>query len=413
MNKRILMMPLGGFLAHVTRLLEIGKVLRDKGFEVIFAGPQRYVDKAKELGFEKHDLVDLNPDYVSACIRETTLYFHSVKSLNDLISFELPIYEKVKPALIVNDSRFSVRVSAKIAGLPLVSVTNASWTKFYKLRRPLPESHPYTRALYYLFSKDKARKILSGLIPPLTKLYSAVCIRPYNYHLRKHGLKRIEAVEDIWSGDRTLLADIPEYAPTDNIPESFHYVGPIIWESKESLPTWAERLEGSKPTLYLTLGSSGEASLFEKIMKMLASLPYQVIVTTGGIIKLESLNPVPGNFYLEEYLPGDKVMEISDAVIFHGGSGTAYQALAKGVPLIGIPTHFEQEWNIERLVEMKAGIKLNLKTLTLPQLGQAIEKILTVKEYKENALRIAKIIKGHQGAKSAASFIEEFAQQNH
>jgi len=404
-------MPLGGFLAHVTRLLEIGKVLRDKGFEVIFAGPQRYVDKAKELGFEKHDLVDLNPDYVSACIRETTLYFHSVKSLNDLISFELPIYEKVKPALIVNDSRFSVRVSAKIARIPLVSVTNASWTKFYKLKRPLPEDHPYVRALHYLFSEDKTKKILSGLIPPLTKIYSAVCIRPYNYHLRKYGLKRISAVEDIWSGERTLLADIPEYAPTDNIPQSFHYVGPIIWESKESLPLWVERLEGSKPTLYLTLGSSGEASLFEKIMKMLAALPYQVIVTTGGIIKPESLNPVPGNFYIEEYLPGDKVMEISDAVIFHGGNGTAYQALAKGVPLIGIPTHFEQEWNIERLVEMKAGIKLNLKTLTLPQLAQAIEKILTVKEYKENALRIAKIIKGHQGAKRAADLIEEFAQQ--
>jgi len=42
-------------------------------------------------------------------------------------------------------------------------------------------------------------------------------------------------------------------------------------------------------------------------------------------------------------------------VICHGGNGTIYQALAYGVPLLASTSIFEQEYNMERIREMKLG----------------------------------------------------------
>jgi UDP:flavonoid glycosyltransferase YjiC (YdhE family) len=51
-------------------------------------------------------------------------------------------------------------------------------------------------------------------------------------------------------------------------------------------------------------------------------------------------------------------MDKVDIVICHGGNGTAYQALAYGVPLLFFSGNFEQEWNIQRIIEMELGARL-------------------------------------------------------
>ena len=51
-----LMFPDGNFLAHVSRLLEIAKVLRSKhDWDVRFAGSGRYIELARQAGFPCRD----------------------------------------------------------------------------------------------------------------------------------------------------------------------------------------------------------------------------------------------------------------------------------------------------------------------------------------------------------------------
>jgi MGT family glycosyltransferase len=405
-NKKILIIPLGGFLAHFTRCLEIGKALQINGFNVIFAGPKKYIEFLKDR-YETHHIFDFNPEYIIACLKETTLYFHSVKTLSDFLEAELKLYEEVKPDIVLTDSRFSCKISCKIARIPLVSLTSASWTSCSKLRRTLPEKHLFYKMINRFFSKDKTEKIISIFLPYLTKFYSDVCLRPYNYFLRKHKIKRLSRIEEIWEGDLTLLCDIPEISPVSYLPPNFYYIGPIFWEEELPLPDWWNEIDKNKKTIYLTMGSSGDSSLFKRIVELLEETPFNIIISTGEIIKKDELKDRK-NIFVESYLPGAKVMEISDVVIFHGGSGTSYQALSYGVPLIGIPSHFEQEWNINRLVELGAGIKLSERELNRENLRKAIDEILNNEYYKENVKNLQKIIEKYNSKENCVRYIKEF-----
>lgn len=399
-------MPLGGFLAHFTRCLNIGKELQKCGFNVVFAGPKKYIGLL-EGKYETYNIFDFNPEYIMACIRETTLYFHSVKSLSDFLKVELQLYEKVKPDVIITDSRFSCKVSSKIAKIPLISIASASWTSYSSIKRILPETHLFYRSLNKFFSRDRTEKIILFFLPFLTKFYSDVCLRPYNYFLRKHKLKRMERIEELWEGDLTLLCDIPEIAPLSYISDNFYYIGPIFWKEDLSLPSWWDEIDRNKKIIYLTMGSSGDASLFKKIIELMNDLPYNIIISTGEIIDKNEIKKA-SNIFIENYLPGEKVMEIASLVIFHGGSGTAYQALSKGVPLIGIPSHFEQEWNISRLVELGVGVKLQEREINKENLFLAIEKILNNSSFKKNAFKIKKIIDEYKSEENAVTYIKKF-----
>jgi len=54
-----------------------------------------------------------------------------------------------------------------------------------------------------------------------------------------------------------------------------------------------------------------------------------------------------------------RIMTKIDIVICHGGNGTAYQALSHGIPLLFFSGNFEQEWNIQRIVELGLGARLH------------------------------------------------------
>lgn len=406
MSKKILIIPLGGFLAHFTRCVEVGKELKNQGFNIVFAGPKKYMEML-EGKYEVYNIFDFNPEYIMACIRATTLYFHSVKTLSDFLKAELNLYGKVNPDIVLTDSRFSCKISCKIANIPLVSLVSASWTRYSQLQRMLPETHSIYRIVSKFFSKENTEKIIFFLLPYLTKFYSDVCLRPYNYFLRKYKLKRMERIEEIWEGDLTLLCDIPEMAPVSFLPSNFYYIGPLFFQEEIMLPSWWDKIDRDKKTIYLTMGSSGEKYLFKKLIEILKELPYNIIISTGGIIEKEEIEKKE-NIFVEDYLPGLKVMEISDCVIFHGGSGTLYQALSKGVPLIGIPSHFEQEWNINRVVELKAGIKLLERELNRENLKRCIEEILKNPSYRENANNLQRIIKKYKSRENAVKYIREF-----
>jgi len=94
------------------------------------------------------------------------------------------------------------------------------------------------------------------------------------------------------------------------------------------------------------MGSTGYARFFEQAIEIFGNSEYQCIMTTAGMV---SLSCIPENFYVTDYAPGSKIMEKSDVVVCQGGNGTIYQAMSKGVPIIGIPTMHDQEFNLAQL----------------------------------------------------------------
>ncbi len=180
------------------------------------------------------------------------------------------------------------------------------------------------------------------------------------------------------SNDLNLIVDIPSYTPQHNLPANFHFVGPIVWEPNIPPPEWLGSLDKNRPVIYFTMGSTGFEKFFKVAVDLFADTRYQVIFTAGGM-KLPAARPA--NFFIEDYAPGLKLMEVSNLVVCHGGNGTIYQALSQGVPIIGIPTMHDQWFNMERVEELGVGIKLNEKKFKPEHLADAVERILAGSEF--------------------------------
>ena len=398
---RVLMVPYGHSLAHVTRLLEIGRVLRAGGASVVFAGEGRYFNLIQQAGFPIQPLLELSQSVVTSHANRASLGFHSRKSVAAFVQAELDLYRQLGPDIVVGDFRPTARISTRLASLPYAVVVNAMYTPYYSAWRRAPQTHPLTRII-----PGKLIYCLLPLVPLINRCYC----RPYNQVLRRHGQPPISRIEQLFTGDLTLMADIPEYGPTRNRPPSFHYVGPITWEPDCPPPSWLDALDRDRATIYFTLGSTGSRRVFEIATAAFAGTDFQVLLTTGRQSAAESAGPWPANFRVADLAPGRQLMAASHLLVFHGGNGTAYQALQNGLPMIGIPANLDQEWNVDRLVDIGVAEKIVLTKCSGPALLATARQVLGDPSYRDKAHGLQDILRRYHGPETAARLIAEFAE---
>jgi UDP:flavonoid glycosyltransferase YjiC (YdhE family) len=75
-------------------------------------------------------------------------------------------------------------------------------------------------------------------------------------------------------------------------------------------------------------------------------------------------------------------------VICNGGSPTTYQALAAGVPVIGIARNLDQFLNMRLLEKAGVGILLRSDRFKPAMLSQSLDEILSCAAYREKALQV-------------------------
>lgn len=136
----------------------------------------------------------------------------------------------------------------------------------------------------------------------------------------------------------------------------------------------------------MTLGSSGAAHLLPAILEGLASLPVTVLVATAG---RTSMGALPANAYAAEFLPGSAAARRAALVIGNGGSPTAYQALAEGVPVLGIAGNLDQQLAIHYIARAGAGRLLRPEYVRAARVRRLVEKMLATPSYFKAAQRVA------------------------
>ncbi|MDQ2694270.1 MAG: glycosyl transferase family 1, partial [Pseudomonadota bacterium] len=192
---------------------------------------------------------------------------------------------------------------------------------------------------------------------------------------------------------QVLYADIPGLVPTAPLPPNHHWLGPILWSPAVALPCWWEGLAADRPLIYVTLGSSGEGDrLLPIVFRALAELPVTVIAATAG-------RPLPAavadNVRVADYLPGTEAAARSTLVICNGGSPTTQQALAAGVPVVGIAGNMDQHLNMLCLEDAGAGIRLRAGRLTADGLRAAVQRLLDDPAWRASAARLRRVIQDH------------------
>jgi UDP:flavonoid glycosyltransferase YjiC (YdhE family) len=189
-----------------------------------------------------------------------------------------------------------------------------------------------------------------------------------------------------------------------NYPDTHLFLGPIPWSPDMATPSWWNEIDGSRPFIYVNLGSSGKVTLLPAILNGLRGLPVTILAATGGRYAAAGAD---GNVHAAEFLPGDIAARRSAMVICNGGAGTAYQALNEGAPVLGIPTNFDQYLAMTAIEKAGCGILLRSGSLTAEKVRQAVSRILGTSAYREAAQRMKHIFSRYNAVDRFSSFLEK------
>jgi MGT family glycosyltransferase len=403
-SARIVMFPDGNFLAHVTRVVEIAKVLRRAhGCDVRFAGAGPFMALVRDAGFSVDPCFTVpRADTLALASRATIVDpFWWLRIVERSIRSDVCVIRARRPDVVVGDMHWSLRAASLACGVPYVSIVNAAWTRYSAHPLSAPDDHLITRLL--------GARLATTAMPTCRSALLWHWAWPYKFWALKHHVRGhwTTTLANVMEGDLTLLPDVPEIAPTMRVPDRVRYVGPILWDAPIETPPWVHALDPDR-TVYVSAGSTGTAQLFALAVEALAHSDYDVVMTTGHLDVATAT--VPSNVRVAQYLPGLEVMRRSALSVNHGGNGTVYQALTCGVPIVGIPSHVDQQVQLQLCERAGVGRKLVARTLTAKALRAAVDDILHDPGSRQRARLVRDAIARHDGPREAAAAIVSVAR---
>ena len=284
MAKRLLLAAEAVTLAHLARPLAIGRVLGPPDWSVTLACDPRFRGFLGDFRGSYQELRSIKPEaFLAALRRGTPLY--SAATLDRYVTDDLRVIDEVKPDLVVGDFRLSLSVSARLAGVPYVALANAYWSPFYEpVKWPVPELW-----LTKLLPIAAAEGLFRVTRPAAFALHS----RPLNRVRKRHGLPDLGwSLRRVYTdADFVAYADAPALFPIRSLPATHRFIGPTLWEPPVPFPRWWDELSEDRPMVYVTLGSSGQASLLAAVAQTLGALDASVVIATAGRARLPAPPP--------------------------------------------------------------------------------------------------------------------------
>lgn len=376
-RRRVLFVAEAVTLAQVVRLATLARALDPARYEVHFASA--HFDELVFGGtdFIRHQIHSLSPAVIEARVASGRRLY-GARTLAGYIREETALFVSARPDLVVGDLRLSLSVSTAIDRIPYACLINAYWSPRAKRDGfPLPD-HPIVRWL----GVPMAARYFPKALPHVFAHFA----RPVNALRARHGLAELGSLPEVLThGDHTLYPDVPALVPTSDLPANQRYLGPVLWSPPVALPPWWRDLDPQRPTIYLTLGSSGRVQRLPLVIEVAAEFGYQVLVATAG---RSSLGAVPPHVYVADYLPGHLAARRADLVVSNGGSTTGYQALAEGRPVLGIPFNLDQYLAMAAIEDAGAGLSLRAGTLDRDGLRAALTRLSTESTFRAAAGRL-------------------------
>lgn len=326
--------------------------------------PKDSVRVGKDLAFSTKILVD------------TTL------ALDDKVCEDM---KRLKPDCIVADSMavWGKAIAIKL-GIPFVSSTTT-----------------------FAFNQYSAKIMKQGIGELVRMLISMPKIIKNIKRLQDKGYP-IKSVLDIIQNDdntHTIVYTSSGFQPcADTFSDKYVFVGPSIRPATDKIVKTKEKL------IYISMGTVNNdmMPLYKTCITTLADTEYQVIISVGNLVSINEFGKMPENISVYEHVDQIAVLQAADIFLSHCGMNSVNESLYFGVPLLMLPQTAEQGGVAERVHQLGAGIKL--KKTDGASIIYAINKLLSVNSYKDNAQKISWSFRQCVGSKGAADKIEQVCQ---
>lgn len=377
MRRRVLFVTENITLAQVVRLATLAAGLPQDQYEVHFACSDFDALIFDGMEVERWHLETIDREQgFKALAKGERMY--DVKTLERYVADELRVLDAVKPDVVIGDFRLSLAVSAPLRGVHSGSLINAYWSPYaVREKWPVPD-HPIVR----LVGVERAEKYFPQALPKVFGHFAA----PLNTVRKRHGLPEFESLShQLCFGDSVLYPDVPELCPlSPDAPASHHFLGAVQWSPRVAAPQLAG--DATLPMVYVTLGSSGDMAALPVVLDGLDGLPIRGVLATAG---RAAPGRVPANFQVADFVPGELLAGQALFVVTNGGSSTGYQALAAGVPVLGIPSNLDQYLAMQAITRAGAGVTLRSGGLTRDEVRKAAVRLLDARPMKRAAEGVA------------------------
>jgi UDP:flavonoid glycosyltransferase YjiC (YdhE family) len=397
-RKKILLVAEAVTLAHLARPLALAQLLDRERYEVHLASVAGHDAFFAGSTLRRWPIRSISSaQFLAALAAGKPVY--DTATLEMYVVDDLRLLRELRPAVVIGDFRLSLSVSARLTRTPYVALSNAYWSPYVRQRYRVPDI-PLSHVLPI--------PLADGLFRAVRPLAFALHTLPLNRVRRRHGLPSLgwDLRRIYTDGDRTLYADIPELFPARDLPPSHGYLGAVGWSPPLAAPPWWQHVDASRPVVYVTLGSSGQGALLPGVLRALAPLPVTVMVATAG---RADPGAVPDHVHVADFLPGEAAARRSSLVICNGGSPTSQQALAAGVPVLGIAGNLDQFLNMGGIEAAGAGQLLRADRFDEQVLRRAAEFLLASAAAGEAARRIAAQFRQYQPGARLAALLQELA----
>ncbi|XP_059056333.1 UDP-glucosyltransferase 2-like [Achroia grisella] len=214
---------------------------------------------------------------------------------------------------------------------------------------------------------EMMKRVFGPNIPPLSELYNNIDMLFLNAH-------------PIWDSNRP-------------VPPSVIYLGGLHRKPIKELPKELKSyLDASKHgVIYISYGTNVSPShlppeKIQMLVNVFSRLPYDVIWKWDK-------DELPGrskNIKISKWLPQSDLLRHPKVLLFvtQGGLQSTDEAIAAGVPLIGMPMLGDQWYNVEQYIRHGIGLRLDMEDLTEDKFYNAINITISDESYRHNIAKL-------------------------
>jgi rhamnosyltransferase subunit B len=360
---RIIAVALGSY-GDVHPVVGVCRALQARGHSIHFIANPLYEPLARDSGFLFH-AVGQAEDFINVTLNPRMFrLLHGARILGEelILPYMRPVYELIErlgspgTTVLAPAPAFGARIAREKLGIPLVTLDLQPVLFRSELDSPglplgpaaaVPPLARLLRRLIY-WSAD-------------TLFFDRVLLGPTNAFRAELGLPAVRRLFHQWlhSPDLTLGL-FPDWygGPQPDWPESSCSTGFPLFDEADRRPEPAgldEFLDAGAPPIVFTPGTAMRhaAGFFRASVEAAKRLDRRAILLSHFPEQLPQHLPETVQCY--DYVPLSRVLPRVAALVYHGGIGTASQALAAGTPHLVVPHSYDQPDNAARLERLGVG----------------------------------------------------------
>lgn len=360
----------------INSLLATASELVDRGQQIIYYCTEEFRNKIEKTGAEFRPYHGLLNDFRIENFDLFKALELNIEMTIDKLDYNLDSIRKESPDYLIHDSLCTWgKHTASILQIPAVNLMHS-----YPITKPPVSFMTDTVSILIQLGlyKIKNRFRKNAPLKILKKKYD-VYLSLGDVFINKEGLNIVYT-------SKHMAPDIHHSEKT------YKFVGPSLFFKNEKNDFPFDKLAGKK-VVYISLGTllSDEYSFFKNCIKAFSNKEYYIVISIGFETDLAEFGNLPDNFIIRQSVPQQKLLEHVDIFITHAGMNSVNEAICNGVPMLLLPHTIEQKMIARQVKDLGMSIVMSIKNLTFKSLYENTKRLISLSEYKKQALKYRSI----------------------